>query len=139
MTMPDCPVCETAVAAKAPFHSRPSFGFYCRSSGEVARVLETARGLENGCIVIGRQRRRRFGPVDPIFALEDTVFTEAGVPVVVWPEHRLVKLDGFFDVIVFQAPFAPSGEIRESRIVTIPAGGDCRAIVESSMNSISGK
>lgn len=138
MTLPDRPASDFAFAANAPFRSRPSCGFICWSSTEVGRILEIARSLGNGCIVIGRQRRgRRFGSADPIFEFEETVFTDAGVPVVVWPEHRMLKFDGFFDVIVCQAPFSGIEEIKESRIVTIPEGGDCRAIVESSMNPVS--
>jgi hypothetical protein len=140
MTMPDRPASDSPIAANATFRSRPSFGFICRSSTEVGRVLEIARSLENGCIVIGRKSGRRkgsFGAADPIFEIEESVFTDSKVPVVVWSENRMWKLDGFFDVIICQTPIAGIEEFKESRVVTSLEGSDCRAIIESSMNSIS--
>ncbi len=134
--MPDCPPSDLTTAANVPSRSRPSCGFICWNSAEVARVLETARSIENGCIVIGRRKKRRFTRTHPIFEIEESVFTDAGVPVVVWPKERMRKFDGFFDLIFCQAPFSGSEEMKESRVVTIPEEGDCHAIVESSMNSI---
>lgn len=136
MTLPDRPASEIAFAANAPCRLRPSVGFFCWNSNEVGRILEIARSLENGCIVIGRRNGLRFGPGNPIFEMEEAVFTDAAVPVVVWPEDRMLEFDGFFEVIVCQAPFIGSEEVKESRVVNIPEGGDCRAIVQSAMNSV---
>lgn len=139
--MPDQPASDYASTASTPFRSRPSCGFICWNSTEVGRILDVARSLENSCIIIGRRnersKKRLFGSTDPIFEIDEAIFTDARVPVVVWPSARMSRFDGFFEVIVCQSPLAEVETIIISRIVTIPEGGDCRGLVESAMNSIS--
>lgn len=98
--------------------------------------MEIARSLESGCIVIGRRKGRGLESGDPIFKLEESVFTDAAVPVVVWLEDRMLEFDGFFDVIVCQVPFIGIEQIKQSRVFIIPEGANCRAAVESLMNSL---
>ena len=134
--MPDFLASEIASAANAPCRSWPSVGFICWSAAEVGCILEIARSFESGCIVIGRRKRRGFESSDSIFKWDESVFTDAAVPVVVWPEDRMMEFDGFFDVIVCQVPFIGIEQIKQSRVFIIPEGADCRATIESSINSL---
>ena len=113
-----------------PARSAPSVAFLCCHSFEVPRILLAARGLKNGCIVIGHRKGRCFGPPDSIFEFDESVFTGAGVPVVVWCEDRLPDFDGFFDVIACQAPFPQMAGFKDTRIAEIPEGVDGLAINE---------
>ena len=134
--MPDFLASEVASAANTPCRRWPSVGFICWSSVEVGCILEIARSLESGCIVIGRRKGRGLESGDPIFKLEESVFTDAAVPVVVWLEDRMLEFDGFFDVFVCQVPFIGIEQIKQSRVFIIPEGANCRAAVESLMNSL---
>ena len=134
--MPDFLASEIASAANTLCRRWPSVGFICWSSVEIGRILEIARNFESGCIVIGRRKGRGSGSGDPIFKLEESVFTDAAVPVVVWPEERMLEFNGFFDVIVCQVPFIGIEQIKQSRVFIVPEGADCRAVVESSMKSL---
>ena len=134
--MPDFLASEIASAANVPCRSWPSVGFICWSSAEVGCILEIARSFENGCIVIVRRKGRDSESGDPILKWEESVFTDAGVPVVVWPEDRMLEFDGFFDVIVCQVPFIGIEQIKQSRVFIVPEGADCRAAVELSMKSL---
>ena len=130
MTRPDCPASEFATAANSTFRIRPSFGFVCLHPLDVPRILLAARALENGCIIIGHRKRRHFGPADSIFEFDESIFTDAKVPVVVWCEERLLDFDGFFEVIACQAPFPQMKNFKDSRIALIPKEVDGLAINE---------
>ena len=113
-----------------PGRSTPSVAFLCRHPSEVSRILLAARGLENGCIVIGHRKGHHFGTADSIFEFDESIFTDAKVAVVVWCEERLLDFDGFFEVIACQAPFPQMKNFKDSRIALIPREVDGLAINE---------
>lgn len=109
---------------QSPGRCPQGFGFFCRNPLQAGRILDLARTLERSCIVIGQGKRGIFGSRDPVLDFEEIFFTDAGVPILVWPERRLLELDGFFDIIVCQAGFPGMHDMKKSRIVSIQSDGE---------------
>lgn len=71
-------------------------------------------------------------------AFDDTLLTEAGVPVFFWPRGRMKELDGVFDVLVCQTVFTHIEAIQKSKIAMVQYGlakephnyGDWRAFAD---------
>lgn len=94
---------------------KPSIAFIGWNPFQFIHIKDLAKKIE-GCVFVLEKRK------DYIEEFDKSFFEENEIPVLVWEQAKMDKLDGIFDIIICQTPFFRIETFSKTKIIMIQYG-----------------